>query len=60
MQKEIPDFPFKSFNSYRRTSKDKIKQYAETAKKYGFNILYSEEEEAAIARYLLNKKELGL
>ncbi|HRR78065.1 MAG TPA: hypothetical protein P5191_14895 [Ruminococcus sp.] len=59
MQHFIPSFPFKSFNSYRRASKEKIKEYSETAKKYGFDILPAEEEEKAVDRYLKTKKEKG-
>lgn len=59
MQYTIPNFPYKSFNSYRRASKEKVKEYAETAKKYGFDILPTEEEENAVERYLKTKKEKG-
>lgn len=59
METIIPDFPFKSFRSYRAASQEKITEFSKTAKKYGFDILPTEEEEKAVERYIKIKKEKG-
>lgn len=59
MKAAIPDFPFKSFRSYRSCGKEKLNDFAETAKKYGFCVLHTDEEEQAIERYLKVKQEKG-
>ena len=59
MKAIIPDFPFKSFRSYRSSSKKKIKEYAKIAINYEMNILPTKEEKEIIERYLKTKKEKG-
>lgn len=55
----IPDFPFKSFRSYRSCSKDKKIAFAVIAQEYGFSILPNKNEEEASERYLKTKAEKG-
>lgn len=55
----IPNFPFKSFRSYRLSSQKKIIEFSKIAKEYGFDILPTNEEQEAINRYLNAIKEKG-